>query len=110
MEETVVQQSNHGDSELLEFTDAEQQLIADIIFTFVVQKTPQGIVDAESVMKYCLPDIMKDVPTLEEKHHELIYDLIRQIAVPIDGYDRDDRLFPVELENQTTTDLRNKIV
>ena len=61
-------------------------------------------------MKNCRKEIKKEVPTLEEKHDALIYELIGQIVVPIDGFDRDARLFPVELETEATTDFRNQIV
>ena len=30
--------------------------------------------------------------------------------MPIEGYDRDQRLFPVELENEEATNIRNQIV
>lgn len=88
--------------------EENQQMMADIIFTFLVREAPQGIKDIDAVVRNCRPDIIKSIPNAPKD--ALIEDLARRLATPIEGYTRDQRLFAVELQDEVTTQLRDQIV
>ena len=92
----------------IKLTAEESQLIADILYTFMAKEALQGISSIETLIDHTISEIKSEVS--KEVPMETIKDLAQQIAIPIDGFTMDSRLFAIELETQERTQIRDQLV
>ena len=84
-----------------DLTVEDSQLIADILYTFMVKEAPQGIASLQSLIDRTLAELQREVK--KNLTFENIKVLAEQIAVPVKGFKLDQRLFAIDMETPEQT-------
>ena len=79
----------------------------------MVTYAAQGVKNEHVLIRVCKDEICKmmelsDEDFYEEEHH--ISQLALQVMTSFDFYDIDERMFPIELNDDTKTEMRNLVI
>lgn len=106
-------QGDQGEEQIKPLSDDQQQLAADIMYTFMVKDAPQGVSSSSALIKQLCPLLEQDLKVSLYGHEKTMEEIAKQIVVPIQGVkfpNGRNRLFAIELESPELTQVRNAMV